>query len=145
MPIMIMNTQEMTNEELANAAVMYYSIAANDNGSYTYLMTLLQGKFGERVDVEELVEAMETRMREFIKEKLDETDAKFYKSPTDGYMWRDVTEDCLEQSKRDELFAAHELFGVCDDDTDHLIEDANDINAIIEGGAKICIEYNNIK
>ena len=72
---MIMNTQEMTNEELATAAVVYYSIAANDNGSYTYLMTLLQGKFGERVDVEELVEAMETRMREFIKEKLDETDA----------------------------------------------------------------------
>ena len=142
---MIMNTQEMTNEELANAAVMYYSIAANDNGSYTYLMTLLQGKFGERVDVEELVSHIEDEMRTFVKEKLDETDTKFYKSPTDGYIWRDVTEDCLNISKRDELFAAHELFELCDDDTDHLIEDANDINAIIEGGSKICIECNDVK
>jgi negative regulator of sigma E activity len=69
-----MNTQEMTNEELANAAVMYYSIAANDNGSYNYLMTMLEGKFGERVDVEDLVSHIENEMRSFIKEKLDETD-----------------------------------------------------------------------
>ena len=64
----------MTNEELATATVLYYSIAANDNGAYTYLMTLLQGKFGERVDVEELVSHMEDAMRTFIEEKLDETD-----------------------------------------------------------------------
>ena len=92
-----------------------------------------------------------TQMRAYAEMKTTEIfdqlrDAnEFYKSPTDGFMWRDVTEDCLNISKRDELFAAHELFEVCDDDTDHLIEDANDINAIIEGGAKICIEYNNIK
>ena len=141
-----MNTQEThTNEELATAAVLDYSIAANDNGMYIYLTDMLQVRFGERVGAEELVSHIEDEMRSFIKEKLDETDAKFYKSPTDGFMWRDVTEDCLEQSKRDELFAAHELFELRDDDTDHLIEDANDINAIIEGGSKICIECNDVK
>lgn len=72
-----MNTQNThTNEELATAAVLDYSIAANDNGMYIYLTDMLQVRFGERVGAEELVEAMETAMRTFIEEKLDETNGE---------------------------------------------------------------------
>ena len=62
----------------------------------------------------------------------------------DNFVWLDLTRKCKSTRQTEELFSAHELYEVCDDETCHLIEDINSIPLLIKQGARICLEVGNL-
>lgn len=59
----------------------------------------------------------------------------------DGFVWLDVTERMkYGKKKREEVWLAHELFVVHDDDSESLIESHDEIDEALKLGLRICIE-----
>ena len=62
----------------------------------------------------------------------------------DNFVWLDVTKKCKSSLSTLELWAAHELYEVEENGTDHLIEEADSIPSIIKYGSRICIEVGHL-
>jgi len=59
----------------------------------------------------------------------------------DNFAWLDVTERMkYGMKKREEVWMAHELYVVHDDDSDSLIESHDEIDEALKLGLRICIE-----
>ena len=58
----------------------------------------------------------------------------------DNFVWLDVTSKCKSMTRIWELSNVHELYEVCDDASDHLIENIHRIPRRINQGSRICVE-----
>jgi hypothetical protein len=62
----------------------------------------------------------------------------------DNFVWLDLTKKCKSARQTEELFSAHELYEVCDDGTDHLIEEIDEIPLLIKQGSRICLDVGHL-
>ena len=58
----------------------------------------------------------------------------------DHFIWLDVTEQVKDAKRRNELWLAHELFIVHDDDSESLVTTDNEVVTALNNHEKICIE-----
>lgn len=64
-----------------------------------------------------------------------------YVTKKDRFVWLDVTDRMKYGEKsREEVWLAHELYVVNDDDTESLIQSHDEIDNALKSGLKICVE-----